>query len=564
MARASEHHVKSVAANAILALLRSLVIVIAYVWTARFGRRIDSLSEELRVFFPQSGIALAALFLCGLRYWPAVAISAWLNLILVRTPLTFAYVLTCWQDGRFPRCLFTDDPAAYALAPYVVAGNTLSALAAAFMLRRVMPINPRFDQLNDCYRFLLYSVLIAPIISASFVTARFIALEPIARIAWSDLFWRRWLGHAVSNLIIAPAVLVWSQLPRRRWSVGQFLELFALLCALALLGIFVFTRSSPIGLLNYPVSYAPFPLILWAALRFGSRGAASASLIIAGLAVYGSSQRAGPFMRETDPQSVTIALLQTYLLVVSATGLIVGASSNERRHNLEALARSREELRHLAAQLQAAREQERAHLARELHDELAQLLAGIKMGIAQVGKFVAGNEVLEKRLQTLTELTNEAVSSMRNLATNLRPGILDDLGLVEAVRWQCEEFQNRFGIPVSYEPPLSLPKLSTEIETALFRVLQESLTNVAKHAKATHVQVRLESTHSRVQLEVSDDGVGIGHVEQNSSRGLGLVSMRERVLLLHGNFSVNPNEVFGHGTVIRAEIPLDAANLKLD
>lgn len=555
---------KSVLAKALLALVRGVLIVVVYVWTARFGRRIDSLSEELRVFFPQSGIALAALFLFGLRYWPAVALGAWLNLILVRTPLTLAYFSACWKAGVFPRCLFTEDPAAYALAPYVVAANTISGLAAVFVLTRVAPIRPRFDELNDCYRFLVYAVLLAPVISAAVVTARFVALEPMAKTAWGELFWRRWFGQAVSNLIIAPAILVWSRFPRRRWSPAQLFELFTLLAALILLGVFIFTRSSPIGLLNYPVSYAPFPLVLWAALRFGSRGAASASLIIAGLAVYGSSQRAGPFMRENDPQSVSIVLLQTYLMVMSATGLIVGAASNERRQTLVALARSREELRRLAGQLQAAREQERAHLARELHDELAQLLAGIKMGIVQVGKIVAGNTTLEKRIHDLTNLTNEAVTSMRNLATNLRPGILDDLGLVEAVRWQCEEFQSRFGVPVSYEPPPSLPKVATEIETALFRVLQESLTNVAKHAKATSVQVRLELEGRHIRLEVCDDGVGLDHVEDKPTNGLGLVSMRERVHLLQGSFSVHRNEMVGHGTVIRAEIPLDVSNSEID
>lgn len=557
--RPSTNRLTRKVAGLVLSLAKGGAIIVVYVAVGRAGRQIDSLSEEMRVFFPQSGVALSALMLLGVRYWPAVAIGSWLNLVLTQAPLTSDAVMRCLHGESFLKCLFTSDPVAYALAPYVAAGNTLSAAFGAQILRRFVAFERSFSRIEDGYRFLAYAVLLAPMISASLVTYRFVELLPSARATWLDLFWKRWLGHALSNLIVTPIFLVWSSPPRRRWSVAQIAELVLLLTSLVAVGLFVFTRSSFVGLLNYPVSYAPFPLILWAALRFGARGAASASLIISVLAVFGISQRAGPFARQEEPLAVNIALLQIYLLVVAMTGLLVGAASTERRHAMEALARSQEELRRLAAQLDAAREEERAHLARELHDELAQLLAGIRIGVRQLAKRGNKNDAeFQRRLDELTELTNQAVTSMRHLATSLRPGILDDLGLVEAIRWQCAEFTKRFGIPVFFEPPKVQAQVPTNVATALFRVLQESLTNIAKHARANNAVVHLGFRGDAIILEICDDGIGLTTEEAANCKGLGIIGMRERVAMLGGEFSIGKNEAVGRGTVVRALVRVDS------
>ncbi|MGC8741401.1 MAG: MASE1 domain-containing protein [Candidatus Sumerlaeaceae bacterium] len=546
------------------AVLRTSGIVFAYVMIGRLGRHLDSLSEQMRVFFPQSGIALAALMLFGLRYWPAVAIGSCLNLILAQGISGIRDVLACARSGAFPQCLFTDDPVAYALAPYLVTGNTLSSLFGAYVLGRIASFDRSFSRIEDGYRYVLYAVLLAPMISALVATYRFTELEPSARPAWSNLFLKRWLGQALSNLIVTPIFLVWSKRPRRSWRLVQIVELLVLIASLTVMGMFIFTSSFAIGLWNYPVSYAPFPLILWAALRFGARGAATATLIIAIFAIIGISQHAGPFARHNDLPTVNIGLLQVYLMVIAITGLLVGAVSTERQLSMEALQQSHEELQRLARQIEAAREQERAHLARELHDDLSQLLAAIRMCVWQLGKTLGNAPGVQERIQQLTELVNAAATSMRHLAASLRPGVLDDLGLVEAIRWQCEEFQKRFGIAVYFEPPSHLPEVASETSTALFRIVQESLTNVAKHAQAKNVLVRMECHSGWLSLEVRDDGIGIVPETLGRTKGLGVVGMRERMATVGGQFAIERNEALGHGTVVRVAVLVDRGHITQD
>jgi signal transduction histidine kinase len=537
-------------------VLGVVLVASAYVVTARLGRRVDQVSEELRVFFPQSGIGIAALMLCGLRFWPAVALGSGINLLLTRSPIQVDFLLDCLRSRNFPACLFTDDPVAFQLLPYIVLGNTLSAVFPVFALTRVVGFDHRFRKLADGYRFLLYAVLLAPVISAALATWGLVVLEPRARLLWPDVFFRRWFGQAVSNLLVTPPILAWSSKPRRRWPLARYAELASILALLFVLGVFAFTRSTAIGMLNYPVSYAPFPLVLWAALRFGVRGAVTSTLVISLIAVYGSSQGAGPFVREWSYPAMNVVLLQIYLVVLAMTGLLVGAATTERQATMEQLRESQEELRLLNERLESAREEERAHLARELHDELGQLLAGIRISAKRLIRLKSEPTELECRCEEIAAMSEEAVQVMRRLATSLRPGVLDDLGLVEAIRWQCEEFQRRYDIAVHYEPVELTAPLPKDLVTAFFRVLQESLTNVAKHAQAKSVVVRLWEQNGALHLEILDNGVGIEHTLKSSRAGCGIVGMRERLAMLEGQLDIGPNVALGHGTRVYARAPL--------
>ncbi len=535
-----------------------VLFAVIYVAVGRFGRRLDSLAEHWRVFFPQSGVGLTILLLFGLRFWPAIAIGSAFNLLLTREPLTWSLISEGLVQGSWRRIWLTDDPAAYLLAPAIVTANTFSALFAAAVLRYGVKFHRGFRSLNDASRFLLYGVMLAPVISAAIATWRFIQIEPRALMGWESLFFRRWMGQAVSNALIVPPLLTWSRLPERKWSLLNLGELVLILGCLAALAVLTFTRVSIIGLLNYPVSYLPFPLVLWAGLRFGVRGASTATLILAGIAIYGSSQYAGPFVRESGDLTAPVVLLQIYLFVLALTGLLLGAVSNERRHTMAALASSHGEMQRLAAALQVAREEERAHLARELHDELAQLFAGLKMAVHRLARAATGRQELEQRCKEISELTDEALETMRRLATELRPGILDDLGLAEAIEWQCQSFEKRYGVPVKYEKPLGQAEISRDVSLALFRVLQEALTNVAKHAGASQVIVRLSWQNRICRLEVIDDGCGFEEKHSAQSRGLGIVGMRERLRLLGGELEIRRNMSVGKGTHLAAEVPLDA------
>jgi PAS domain S-box-containing protein len=223
------------------------------------------------------------------------------------------------------------------------------------------------------------------------------------------------------------------------------------------------------------------------------------------------------------------------------------------------LERSREELRLMAGRREAAREEERGRIAREIHDELGGALTGLKMDLArlrrQAGEQGAQPALLERFVE-LAGAIDAAVATVRRIATELRPPLLDDLGLVAALAWQLEEFQMRSGIASRLRTPVEQVNLSRPAAAALFRVVQEALTNVARHAQATRVTVRLAVQADRLELEVRDNGRGITPEDMSGGRALGLVGMRERVHMLAGTLDIQGKP--GKGTSVLVRLPLEA------
>ena len=215
--------------------------------------------------------------------------------------------------------------------------------------------------------------------------------------------------------------------------------------------------------------------------------------------------------------------------------------------------RSFEQLRALAARMQTAREEERTRVAREIHDELGQALTAIKIDLtALLPNVLADAGPNPQRYQTVFRVLDEAIQSVRRIATDLRPGVLDDLGLLAAIEWAVDEFQVRTGIQSYVSLPDAELVLDAESSTALFRILQEALTNVARHARATRVTVRLAQADRGLSLEVQDNGDGIPEV-QLASRSLGVLGMRERAILLGGEFSIGSTPK--NGTTVTVRIP---------
>ena len=214
-----------------------------------------------------------------------------------------------------------------------------------------------------------------------------------------------------------------------------------------------------------------------------------------------------------------------------------------------------DQLRALAARVQSAREEERTQISREIHDELGQALTAIKIDVAALIRELPGETGPQiQRRQSILKLLDEAIQSVRRIATELRPGILDDLGLVAAVEWAAEDFQARTGTNCEVSLPGVDIALDPERATALFRILQETLTNVARHANATRVDVRLAQQNENLILEIRDNGQGIGEEHLSESRSLGILGMRERALLLGGELTISGTP--GKGTTVRVQIPL--------
>jgi signal transduction histidine kinase len=198
------------------------------------------------------------------------------------------------------------------------------------------------------------------------------------------------------------------------------------------------------------------------------------------------------------------------------------------------------------------REEERAHIAREIHDELGQVLTGLKMEVTQLAKLLKDKPQLE-RIDSMCSLIDSTVQTVRKIATGLRPEMLDDMGLVAAVGWQAKEFQKRTGIRCRAKLPPETEKPHIDIATTVFRIFQEILTNVARHARATRVDIDLDISDERVALVVVDNGVGIPDAELNGRKSLGLLGMQERALLFGGE--VNLTGTPGHGTRVAVVIP---------
>ena len=221
----------------------------------------------------------------------------------------------------------------------------------------------------------------------------------------------------------------------------------------------------------------------------------------------------------------------------------------------ERLRESEENLRALTARLRSVREDEQIRIAREIHDELGQALTGLKMDLTWLsGKLPADEKPLLKKIKSMFRLIDETIRSVRKIASGLRPDLLDEVGLAAAIGWQARDFQLRTGIRCNVTLPPDSDGLDQERSTAVFRIFQEVLTNVARHANATRVDVFMRQDADTLTLEVQDNGRGITAAEMRGSKSLGLLGMRERVLLFSGKLDINGSR--GRGTQVTVSLPL--------
>jgi PAS domain S-box-containing protein len=228
----------------------------------------------------------------------------------------------------------------------------------------------------------------------------------------------------------------------------------------------------------------------------------------------------------------------------------------ERRLTAESLAQSYQELRGLSERLRIVREEERARIAREVHDEVGQALTALRIEAAWLERKLEAGErsSLEAKLRSMSELIDTTLSAVQRIATDLRPAVLDELGLEAAIEWYVREFEERTGIACRFHSDRVGDPTDPERATAAFRILQEALTNVARHAGASRAEVRLSSDSEKLRLEVRDDGRGIPKEGVESSTSLGLIGMRERARALGGDVAIVG--ATGRGTAVTLTIPL--------
>ena len=237
--------------------------------------------------------------------------------------------------------------------------------------------------------------------------------------------------------------------------------------------------------------------------------------------------------------------------------------SEQRRENQKAqerLRRSHDQLRELTGHLRFVREEERTRIAREVHDELGQALTGLKLDLAWLSGKPVSASVLKRKIKAMSARIDETIVTVRRIATDLRPGVLDNLGLAAAIEWQATEFQERTGIRCDVRIEVTETIWDREFNTMCFRIFQETLTNIVRHAKATRVDVRLAQVDREMVLTVSDNGRGISEEEVVHARSIGLIGMRERVAQVGGQvfFFGLPDR----GTTVTMRVPMPEATVQ--
>ena len=231
-----------------------------------------------------------------------------------------------------------------------------------------------------------------------------------------------------------------------------------------------------------------------------------------------------------------------------------------RRRTEQESKRSQQKIRELSKAANEALEAERRRTARELHDELGQSLTALKMDLESMRAGLTSHPELERRAKAMHVVLDGTIAATRRIAADLRPLMLDDLGLAAALDWLTQNFAKQTGIATDLVIDESVAQVPEPIASALYRITQESLTNVAKYAQATTTEVRLERDGEWVQLSVRDNGCGIGAADHDKRGAFGLLGMRERVMLLSGEIAIGSEP--GGGSQVCARIPLDAAEAK--
>lgn len=235
---------------------------------------------------------------------------------------------------------------------------------------------------------------------------------------------------------------------------------------------------------------------------------------------------------------------------------------NEKERMARELKRSHVDLQKLTERLQVMREEERQNMARDIHDELGQVLTGLKIDISMLWKKISCSKGynsldIEEEFNGIIKLVNQVMQSVRRIYSGLRPEILDELGIVEAIRWQCQEFESRNKIACIANLDVEHLEVDANFSIALYRIVQEALTNVARHAAASKVEVLLTLNEDTLLLRITDDGIGISPDHESHGDALGIIGLRERVRFLKGKFMINGKP--GKGTRLLVKVPLKQA-----
>jgi len=499
------------------ALLALLVILMSYL-AARLGATMVVSRLGLSVLWPPSALLVAAMLLVPRRNWLVLVPAGLAGAAVENLQLGF----TLGATGLF------------------FFANTIEFLIIGLGLGYCFDGVPRLNSLKALGKYCLFAAFLAPLVSA-FIGAS-------ASSGSYAVNWRIWFfSDMLAFLTLTPAILSWAS-AGRVWihrSVRSAVEAAALAGTLAILGYLVLLapwKSLPSTL------YSFVPLLLWAALRFGSLGVSSSMIAIAFVSIWGAMNGHGPF---TGPEPMRNVLsLQVFLIFAAVPFMALAAVVEER-------ASARLVEKELSRRLIAAQEQERIRIARELHDDVCQRLALLSIKIAKAAKYDGDGEVsVAEQLEQIRQQCSSLASNVQAISHELHPSVLEHVGLTAAVKSHCREVAQQHDVVVEVSDGTLSGSLPKDVSLSVFRVVQEALRNAVKYSGQKHVKVRLQENSGQLELEVSDQGVGFDVRDKRNSGGLGLVSMAERISQVNGTFNIDSR--LNVGTRIRARVPLSS------
>jgi len=479
------------------------------------------------IFEPASGWALAALLIGGMRY-------AWG--VLLGTLLIHAISgSSLWVTAA------------------IALGNTLGAMLGAWLLTHASRFNSRLRSLRDYLRLILLGGGGYSIGALSGVTALLVSGEVEPETFLPELT-RWWMGDVLGIILITPLFLVW-RLEKSDWLEMKQAHTAALLLGLTfLVGQDVFFDWFHDSADGVPRGYVMFLFIAWVAARLGTWGTMVALVMTAVQALLGAHRGTGFFAHDIAATQLTNYWL--YMAILSVVGMALATYIAE--HRL-----AERQLRDLSTHLQNVREEEKANIAREIHDDLGGTLTAIKMEIYWLARGLpAGKESapLFERVESMSQLLDNAVGVTRRIITELRPTILDDLGLLAAIEWHAAQFHKRTGIACRVNCVGDKGNLDKQRSIALFRIFQEALTNVARHSGASRVEVEFHHGDKEVALSISDNGCGMPGDHVIAPDSYGIRGMFERVGQLGGKIKFDSPP--GGGLNVTVVLPLSADHRK--
>ena len=525
-------------------VLQIVIVTLAYIIAARIGLSLDTVGGFATLVWPASGIALASLLLGGFRLWPAITIGAFIANYLSGAPV-FA-------------------------ALGIALGNTLEAVTGAYLLGKVPGFRCNLDRVRDVLAMIVLAAGISTLVSATVGVTTLLAFDLIPPAGYSETWKAWWLGDAIGDLFAAPFILVWADYkPRvrvRRWG-----ESIALGVIIVVVGTWIFSQGSNVEVSARGREYMLFPLLIWSALRFGTRGSVTSSTMVTIMAIVYTAMGHGPFVYG-DLHGNLLAL-QTFAGISGATFLVLGASMAERRRAAKELIIARE----VAEGANRAKSGFLAVISHELRTPLNAILGYVELLLLEIdGPLNPGQRGILERirqsqrhlLSLIEDVLGFAQVEAGRLSFNLQPvRVRDAISTIDSIIEQ-ESKKKNLTLQIEEIPP-DIAVLADPDK--LRQVILNLATNAIKFTPASGtVSITAARDEKRIRIDVRDTGIGISaanlthvfepffQVDQGGTRkypgvGLGLSIVRDVVLAMNGDVEIDSEP--GNGTTVSVLLP---------